>query len=163
MKNKTLDLAVKDHPGVYIPPPLLYVAVFLLSILLQRSFPIESALLKQDGARYAAWTLVALHLVFIIPAFWRFFASKNSLIPIKPASTLQTAGIYAITRNPMYLGLLIFYFAMAIFKGNWWTFIVSPLIITTMQFYVIRKEEQYLQRRFHQQFEAYCKTARRWI
>jgi protein-S-isoprenylcysteine O-methyltransferase Ste14 len=163
MENKTLNLTATDHPGVYIPPPLFYVAVFLFSILLQRFLPIDNAMFTLTGAKIIGWILIAVHVAFVVPAFWRFFESKNSLIPIKPATTLQTTGIYAITRNPMYLGLLILYFGMAIFKGNWWTYILSPLVILIIQLYVIRKEEQYLRRAFHKEFENYCKNVRRWI
>jgi protein-S-isoprenylcysteine O-methyltransferase Ste14 len=163
MDNKTLNLTVNDHPGVYVPPPLLYVTVFLLSIVAQRLLPLDTALFQSQFAKITGWTLVALHVVFVLPAFWQFFKSKNSLIPIKPASSLQTGGIYGITRNPMYLGLLLFYFGMAIFKGNWWTYILSPLLVMIIQVYVIRKEEQYLLRAFQRQFETYCQKVRRWI
>ncbi|PIZ83121.1 hypothetical protein COX97_01630, partial [Candidatus Pacearchaeota archaeon CG_4_10_14_0_2_um_filter_05_32_18] len=35
-----------DHPGVYLPPPLFYVLIFLSSILLQNQFPFSRALFE---------------------------------------------------------------------------------------------------------------------
>jgi protein-S-isoprenylcysteine O-methyltransferase Ste14 len=163
MKTKTVPSQVKDHPGVYVPPPLLYVAVFFLSILMQRFIPLDKTVFQSPEAKLIGWVLIVSSAVFVLPALWRFFASKNSLVPIKPANTLQTTGIYAISRNPMYLALLLLYLGFAIFKGNWWTYILSPLVVVIIQSYVIRKEEQYLHRTFHHQFETYCKKVRRWI
>jgi protein-S-isoprenylcysteine O-methyltransferase Ste14 len=48
-------------------------------------------------------------------------------------------------------------------EGNWWAFIFIPLIIIIVQSYVIRGEENYLQRAFGEEYNAYRKKVRRWI
>ncbi len=152
----------KDHPGVYVPPPFIYVVFFLFSIALQNWHPFETLYFKtyQSGI---GWFCLAFGLVFIFPALQRFFISKNTLITIRAASSLQTTGIYAYSRNPMYLGLLFVYCGIAFLKGNLWTFIVIPLLIAVVQLCVIKKEEHYLQRTFGKEYEAYRKRVRRWI
>jgi protein-S-isoprenylcysteine O-methyltransferase Ste14 len=101
--------------------------------------------------------------LFILPALIKFAQSKNTLVTIKPANSLQTRGIYSVTRNPMYMGLLILYCGIAMFEGNWWTIIFIPVIIIIVQAYVIRGEENYLQRAFGEEYFAYRKKVRRWI
>ena len=117
----------KDHPGVYIPPPLIYVAFFFFSVLLQKRWPLSSKLFSTARAPVIGWLLIALGGLVSFPALQRFLVSKNTLITVKPAHSLQTTGIYAHTRNPMYMGLLLLYSGIAFFQGNWWTFIVAPL------------------------------------
>ncbi len=153
----------EDHPGAYIPPPLIYAAFFLLSILLQKLWPIDDALLHTTAAHVLGLCFIGLFFCFAFPALWRFASSKNTLITIKAANSLQTTGIYSISRNPMYMGLLFLYFGIAVFAGNWWTYLVSPLLIIVVQFYVIKKEEHYLYRKFGQVYEEYKKRVRRWI
>ena len=153
----------KDHPGVYIPPPLIYVAFFFLSVALQKVVPLNTFLLQTAMAVTAGWLLLIAGILVLLPALWKFFVSKNTLITIKPAHSLQTAGIYAFTRNPMYLGLMLLYSGIGFFKGNWWTFIVIPLLIITVQVCIISKEEHYLQRAFGNVYLQYKKKVRRWI
>ena len=91
----------KDHPGVYIPPPLIYVAFFFLSVALQKAMPLNSLFLQTAVAATAGRVLLIAGILVLLPALWKFLVSNNTLITIKPAHSLQTAGIYAFTRNPM--------------------------------------------------------------
>ncbi|MBK8778768.1 MAG: isoprenylcysteine carboxylmethyltransferase family protein [Saprospiraceae bacterium] len=102
-------------------------------------------------------------LIILIPAVVKFFKTKNTLITIKPAKSLQTTGIYSITRNPMYLGLLNIYTGIAFFKGNWWTLMLIPIVILTITYLVILKEEKYMARAFGNLYVEYSKNVRRWI
>ena len=61
-----------------------------------------------------------------IPALRQFFKTKNTIVLIKPANSLQTTGIYSLTRNPMYLSLMLMYLGMAFIFGNWWTLFLAP-------------------------------------
>ncbi|MBL0745552.1 methyltransferase family protein [Chryseolinea lacunae] len=163
MENNTLNLARRDHAGVYVPPPMFYVATFFLSLGLQRLAPLPSAWLTTNAAHAARWAVLASALLLLLPALWRFAVSRNTLITVKPAKSLQTTGIYALTRNPMYLGLLVMYAAVAFFKGNTWTFLLIAPLVLVVQAYVIRKEERYLQREFGAAFEHYKNKVRRWL
>lgn len=152
-----------DHPGVFVPPPLIYVAFFFFSVLLQKQWPFRSALFGTARIPVMGWLFIALGGFLIFPALRRFLVSKNTLITVKPAHSLQTTGIYAHTRNPMYMGLLLLYGGIAFFRGNWWTFFVVPLLILVVQVYIIKKEENYLQRAFGEEYNAYKKRVRAWI
>jgi len=85
------------------------------------------------------------------------------LITIKPATSLQTTGIYSISRNPMYVGLMNLYIGLSFIIGNWWNFILFPALILFIQIVVIRKEEKYLEREFGTLFLQYKQKVRRWI
>jgi len=161
--NKYSTMNSKKHPGVYIPPPLIYVAFFLLSFILQNSLSLDDAALHTSTARVIGGLLIAMYLLFFISALRRFIVSKNTLVTIRPANALETSGIYAFTRNPMYLSLLFLYSGLAFFLGNWWTFILLPLVIVVVQWYVIKREEQYLQQAFGNSYNEYKRRVRRWV
>lgn len=163
MENNSLNIIRRDHAGVYVPPPMIYVAAFFLSIGLQRAAPLPSAWLETGTAHAARWGIVATGLALLLPALWRFAISRNTLITVKPAKSLQTTGIYAVTRNPMYLALLIIFAAVAFFKGNSWTFLMIAPLLFVVQTYVVKKEEQYLERTFGEEFSRYKSRVRRWL
>jgi len=80
-------------------------------------------------------------LFFLVRSLRQFFLTKNTVILIKPASSLQTTGIYGITRNPMYVGLAMVYLGITCFIGNWWNIIVFPSLFLIVQEYIIKREE----------------------
>lgn len=152
-----------DSPGVYFPPPLLYALIFLAAALLQRKLPITDSGLHSPTTQLAG-------AFFLLAAAWllgaslrQFFVSKNTLLPIKPAASLQSAGIYGRTRNPMYVGLALVYLGAACFLGNWWHLVLFPLLLWLVQAVVIGREEQYLTRRFGHDYLVYKTKVRRWL
>lgn len=153
----------KEHPGIYLPPPVIYIAFFALSILLQELIPLNRLWLRTPAMHVIGWLLVALYFVFAFCAIRQFIISKNTIVTIKPATSLQTTGIYAFTRNPMYLSLVLLYSGIGILYGNYWTFFLLPLLIVVVELYVIQKEEKYLRKAFGEQYDAYRKKVRRWI
>ena len=161
--NQPKKNSVKNHPGVYVPPPLIYIACFFFSYVLQRIVPLPQTWFHTLGASITGTLLLALGFLFLLPALRRFFISKNTLVTIKPATSLQTEGVYGITRNPMYLGLLLLYTGLAQFFGNAWTLLLLPVLFLIVQSYIIRREEKYLQRAFGAEYNAYQQKVRRWL
>jgi protein-S-isoprenylcysteine O-methyltransferase Ste14 len=150
-------------PGVYIPPPLFYVVIFLAAELLQRLVPLNKIVFQGSAIKYAGIFLFIIAFIFMFSSLRKFFLSRNTVILIKPASSLQTTGIYGITRNPMYIGLTCLYLCITCFRGSWWNIILFPALIIIIQEYVIKSEERYLVLEFGQQYEDYRRKVRRWI
>lgn len=154
----------KDSPGVYVPPPLFYAGIFLLSFILQGYFTIKRYFFFHSPIANILGVMVfATGLAFSIPAIRQFFKTKNTLIPIKPAASLQTTGIYAMSRNPMYTGLFMNYLGLAFIFGNWWTLFLLPLLYFLITYRVILPEEKYLTRAFGDAYTEYKKKVRRWV
>ena len=157
MKNKA------DNPGVKIPPPLIYVLIFVVSVLIEKAVPISFASLRSTTFRYAGAVLILSGLLFMVPAVSQFIRSKNTLVPVRPANSLQTNGVYSVSRNPMYLGWLILYIGLIPIVGNWWSLIFAIIVIVAVTYLVIKPEEQYLRRRFGESYLSYTSKVRRWI
>jgi protein-S-isoprenylcysteine O-methyltransferase Ste14 len=153
----------KDSPGVYIPPPLFYVLIFLTALFIQKRIWINDSFFHLQLAKGMGIMFLTISLLFLVTSLRKFFLSKNTLILIKPASSLQTNGIYRISRNPMYVGLLFLYLGITCFIGNWWNVILLPVLFLIIQQYVIRSEEKYLTRAFGEEFLVYKNNVRRWL
>ncbi len=157
MENK------KDHPAVYIPPPLIYVATFFASVIMQQLVPLNKGFFDTSTSKIIGIVIIVTGLFFNFPALRQFFKTKNTIITIKPANSLQTTGIYAISRNPMYISLILIYIGLSIIIGNLWNFIFLPLLLLVVQEYIIKREEKYLERRFGKEIFNYKLKVRRWL
>src|SRR5665647_3698077 len=72
----------KNHPGVYLPPPLVYVAFFFLSIFIQNNIPINANWQNTIQANVIGWILIIISGLFIVSALQRFITSRNTLITV---------------------------------------------------------------------------------
>jgi len=82
---------------------------------------------------------------------------------LEKASALVTTGLYTVSRNPMYLGLVVILSGWAVLLGN-------PINILTLGCFVllinrvqIIPEEKVLLAKFGNQYSAYTNKVRRWI
>ena len=150
-----------DHAGVQVPPPLIYLAVFLVALGLQRVLPLP-AISKMIGFR-AGPIIVAVGIAFAAWSVGLFRQARTSLIPIKPTTALIINGPYHFARNPMYLSLLSVYVGAALMMRTLWALLLLPVVIVAVHYLVIRKEEQYLQRKLGEAFLSYKASVRRWI
>jgi protein-S-isoprenylcysteine O-methyltransferase Ste14 len=157
----TEAISKTDHPGVNIPPPFIYILIFGISLGIQKIWP--WSFVHSNPLRVLGWVMVAAGVLVSMSAILQFRRTGNNIVPIRSATSLQTGGIYSWTRNPMYTGLLLVYIGVGNVVGNWWTFVLIPILIWIVSGYVIRKEEGYLSRAFGEEYLRYKKNVRRWI
>jgi protein-S-isoprenylcysteine O-methyltransferase Ste14 len=150
-----------DHADVRIPPPLIYVAGFVLGLLLERFFPL--LVLPKTPSRVAGLLCIAIGMTLTVWSVGLFRRARTSFIPIKPTTTLVIYGPYHFTRNPMYFGLVCLYSGLALWFWIFWALILLPAVMALIQRYVIVREEQYLERKFGDEYLRYKAGVRRWI
>lgn len=111
------------------------------------------------------WCLMAMASAAPIAALIQFRRAHTTVNPHKPetASTLVTAGVYAWTRNPMYLGLAILLLGWAIKLGTFTPVLIALLFIPFIQHVQIRPEERVLRAQFGKDYDQYCNRVRRWL
>ena len=156
-------MIAKDNPGVYIPPPLIYVAVFVIAVFLQKKTGIDHSLFQTRSILFTSIFFFVLALYFMIRSLNQFIRTRNTVVTIKAAESLQITGIYKITRNPMYVSLVLVYLGLTCLIGNWWNIILLPLLLLVVQEYVIKREEKYLARKFGNEYIDYRQRVRRWL
>ena len=78
-------------------------------------------------------------------------------------SELVTTGIYRLSRNPMYLGLLLVLTSWGIYLSNFLVLAVLPLFIFYITKFQIIPEERVMREKFGESFQDYKQSVRRWI
>ena len=157
----TNDVAASDASGVRIPPPLFYVAGFLVGVVVELAFPID----RPPLAITVAVTLIgaAAWLALDGAAMLHFRRAETSMVPFNPTTALVTSGPYRFTRNPMYLGMAFLYAAVALASGVIWALAILPVVIALVDRLVIAREEPYLERKFGHAYRDYRSRVRRWL
>lgn len=147
-----------------VPPPLVAIAVGVLMWAL--GLPGIGVLWPRSGWLLLAGGFIALAGGFVSAAgIIAFRRARTTVNPLKPrdALSLVTAGIYAFTRNPMYLGLLLVLVGWAVYLGNAISalaLLVFPAYMTRFQ---IRPEERVLLSLFGDEYARYAARVRRWF
>jgi Phospholipid methyltransferase len=82
---------------------------------------------------------------------------------IEKSRTLATAGPFAYTRNPLYLGSLILGAGFMIAGGSWALGTVFVGLFMLIYLPVMRAEENFLQQKFGLEFEEYARLVPRFL
>lgn len=100
-----------------------------------------------------------------VSAVVSFRKARTTVNPTAPeeCSSLVISGVYKMTRNPMYLGLLIFLLAWGLFLSNLYSLVLSAGFVLYMNRLQIQPEERALEACFGAEFLAYKNRVRRWL
>ena len=100
-----------DHPGIYVPPPLIYAVPLAFDLLLNRRPPVP--FLPGRVARSLGWALLSGGGLLM---GWFLRAMRSGDAPLrtyKPVPRLITGGPFRYPRNPGYLSLAMIYAGVA--------------------------------------------------
>lgn len=146
-----------------IPPPLVALALAGGMWGLARVAP---SLGLDFAIRVPVAVAVALAgLAFDFSGLLAFLRQKTTVNPLKPerATSLVTGGVYRFTRNPMYVGMLLFLLAWGVYLDCLPAFAGPVLFVLYMNRFQIGPEERVLREKFGAPFEAYMGEVRRWL
>ena len=147
-----------------IPPPILLVACVALIFLGQFYFPQFKLSFGVLQLVIAAFFLLAG--LFVARIAGKQFAEANTTInPVKLENTskLVTEGVFAYSRNPMYVGLISLLIAIVVFFGFWPGIVLVPALFLYVDLVQIAAEEKVLIEKFGQENLDYKTRVRRWL
>jgi protein-S-isoprenylcysteine O-methyltransferase Ste14 len=145
-----------------IPPPAVVLVIGVFMWLVSRAAP--SLHFDVPAHNWLAIVLIAAGFLTGLSGVMTFLRAKTTVDPTKPrASSLVTWGVYAFSRNPMYLGGFIMLLGWAIFLLNGFTFLFLPAYILYINRFQIAPEERALTSLFGETYVAYQARARRWL
>lgn len=146
-----------------IPPPIL--ALLFLIAMGAIAFTVPIGQFTLPGGSFVAGALIVMGLAVAISASRAFQKADTTINPLDPskASNLVTSGVFAYTRNPMYLGLLMLLCAATIWFGNALNLALVVGFVWYMSTFQIAPEEDALTNLFGETYTDYCKRVRRWV
>lgn len=155
----------KDAAAVRIMPPLIPLIAILLSVVLNRVWPITLGIAPITPGRYWIGGGLIVGAVFVL-GLWPvmlFRRAGQNPIPWTPTPQIERRGPFRFTRNPMYLQMIVTCVGLAIIMVNWWLILFTPLVGWLLQHHVILPEEAYLAQKFGPEYLDYQRRVRRWL
>jgi protein-S-isoprenylcysteine O-methyltransferase Ste14 len=108
--------------------------------------------------------LVALGIALAGSSATLFWREGTEIDPASIANRkLVTSGPFTLTRNPMYLGLVLVTLGMAFWIGAWPMYLAPIATFATANWVHIPFEEEKMRRQFGNAFDAYAHKVRRWV
>ena len=141
-----------------LPPVWLIAHVAAVSALAQASPTVFGAFGDALGP-----ALLALGVGVMLVAVWQMAQHRTTVIPRRNPSSLVTTGVFAWSRNPIYLGNTIAMTGAALAFANPWFLpaaLIAALAVTRL---AIQREEAHLAARFGAAWDTYSQRTARWF
>lgn len=155
------DLTDKKGPAVKFPPPLIFVALWLMGYLLQQVIPVRFGVGQWGQIIGPSLILISLaSLLALLVSYWR---NKTAIEPWKPTRHIITTGLYAWSRNPIYTSLCLLTIGVGVFFNSLWILLSFIPAAVLVYYTAIKKEEAYLEKKFAADYLRYKAKVRRWF
>jgi protein-S-isoprenylcysteine O-methyltransferase Ste14 len=142
-------------------PPRIAIALLTIAVVIHVLFPAESS--YQYSSIYLSGALVSAGFTVMMLAWWQFKQRKVAICPTASTDYLITDGIYRLTRNPMYLGMVTMLGGVAVFFGTLPFYAVTIVYFVLMDRWFCLYEEEKLVVTFGRDYDSYRSNVRRWI
>ena len=144
----------------YRPPRIAFVMLALAAVL---HWVLPRAETLVFTAPWAGPGLFIVGFATMIWAWWLFRRHAVAICPTAPTAELLTRGIYALTRNPMYLGMLAMMAGLALYFGT------LPFYVAAVAYFIVidrvfcQYEEGKLDAAFGDEYRRYRARVGRWL
>ena len=101
--------------------------------------------------------------LFFFSGFNIFNSYHENPLPNTASKRLIKTGIYAYTRNPIYISFVLLHFSMFLIFENVVYFLSSIGLFIWIHHFVIKQEENYLTEKFGDEYLRYRKSVKRWL
>lgn len=157
-----MSRTAQDRPSDKPWPPIVYAAALLGAWLLESWLPLP-ALPENLLVRWFGAVIFLSGLGLGLMGLMALRAAGTTFDPTGSADTLATQGLYARSRNPLYLSALIAFFGLGLALRSTWLLVAVPAVAMALIKLAIEPEEAYLERRFGEPYRRYKAHVRRWI
>ena len=112
-----------------------------------------------------AWLGIVLCLIGLLLLLWSLISFGRSFrigIDTEQPGQLVTSGIFAYSRNPIYVAFAIVLFGQFLIFPNW--ILLAYLVAAIWLFHrQVLREEDFLKKNYGEEFTAYCQRVRRYL
>lgn len=151
-----------DAPAFRVWPPIAlgvpWLAGWLVSTLVGDPVSLSSA-----GLDVVGWVLLTAFCVWNGWCLWLMHAHRTALLPGGSTRVIIERGPFAVSRNPLYVGLVVLYLGAALVVGSFWALVLAPVGVGLLWWGAVVPEERYLAERFGDEYAAYRRRVRRWL
>ena len=160
--NRSLGTSGADVANLgLVRPPFVYLGSIALGLVLHLLWPARLVPLSVSTPGGAIVTVLAIAL--FVSAVRTLRAAGTPIPGNRPTTTIVRTGPYRFSRNPIYLAFSLLQLGISIWVNSVWLLATLAGAVALIHYVVIRREEQYLERRFGARYLDYKASVRRWL
>jgi protein-S-isoprenylcysteine O-methyltransferase Ste14 len=146
-----------------VPPPAVAVLIAAGMWLIADLPPM--VVLPQFLRTLTALPLAVAGVAMTIAGALSFRRARTTINPMQPqaAAALVRSGVYRLSRNPMYLGLLLVLLAWTAFLSTLWAALGPLVYVLYINRFQIAPEERILSAKFGASYAEYKANVRQWL
>lgn len=160
-QDKDLKDDKTDHADVIMRPPFIYGLAIILALAIHYLTPL--AWQAFEAREKTGWAILTIGIGLIIASARLFIKRKQNPNPLEPTEEIYQDGLYAISRNPIYVGFSLIMISLSLLLDNFWIIILLLPTLVIMTYGVIMREEAYLEDKFGDEYRRYKNKVRRWF
>lgn len=107
--------------------------------------------------------LITVGVALVILARRELARQGQPTDPGQPTSTIVMTGVFAFSRNPLYLGGVCILLGLALVFKLLWMFVFLWPALVACHYVLIVPEERYLAAKFGEEYHTYATTVHRWL
>ncbi len=150
-----------DISGVLVAPPAYFVVFLGLAFAADRLYP--APFVQFNWSAQVGYMIVGLSFLWLWLVEHEFSKHKTSSNCSKSATVLIMTGPFTYSRNPAYVGFTVMIAGFSFVVNSLWLLASTVPACLAVFWFVIRKEEAYLERKFGNDYVEYRDRVRRWI
>jgi protein-S-isoprenylcysteine O-methyltransferase Ste14 len=150
-----------DRAEVKILPPLILLA--FVGVGAAAGLCSSTRMLSPEAGTMVGMITIVASVTIVGLAFDALKRAETPIDVRRPTAALVTTGIFAATRNPIYLAMALLYIGVAFLINSPWTFLLAAPMTSTLCLIAIKPEERYLERKFGDAYRAYRDRTPRWL
>ena len=153
-----------ERPNRFPWPPVIYVIALVFGALLGQALPspwffgATRELLLGFG-----FIMILVALGIDIAAMRTMHRAKTTIMPHRGSQHLVTKGVFAFSRNPIYVANTMLVIGAGLISGIAWYFPIALIAAYATQKLAIEREEKHLESHFGKAYRDYKKRVNRWI
>ena len=152
------------HKSRWVIAEVVFGIPFLISIAIQFVVPfsLPQGILRQVLIPVGI-VLIIIGIGFVVLARREFAYFSQPTDPGHPTSKVVKTGVFAISRNPLYLASVVVILGLALALNILWAVVMLLLSIIVCLYCLIIPEEQYLAKKFTEEYNGYAASVHRWL
>lgn len=107
--------------------------------------------------------LIIIGIALVVVARREFAHFRQPTDPGHPTTKVIKTGVFAISRNPLYLGGVLVLLGFALALNMLWALVMLLLSMILCHYILIIPEERYLSAKFGDEYKEYVATVHRWL
>lgn len=143
-------------------PPVWLVGTIVLAWVQQKFLPLGLSL-RGPFVDLLAGVLCGGGILLMAPAIYEMRRQNTTVIPHRVPDTLVQSGIFSRTRNPIYLGDVMFLAGVLFWLDAVLSLVLVPVFLWVLERRFIIPEENRIRRAFRADWGRYEQKVRRWV